>query len=1274
MVVASVAVKSLRTTRFQYQEVTSEFIANVYELVAEGHSVVLLGPSGAGKQLVLAQIQERLTEEPGCFHVRLRGESFVGTDPDRLHGHICQGLEDSVTGFMKSDGLGAESWRLPLRRILEEEPFRVVFLVSNVDAIPAHLARSLLKSFRELTDIGGSSTGRFSVLLTGAFDLAPLVYGADSELSVRDQYVIQGFGLDKFVEFYLSYANATGLKTDRQCAEFLFSTVGGQLALSRLVMEELLDARRAAQLPSDKPTTVAELREVVAAVGERRALFSDVMLRPLSRLEGLTDSLRMVEELIRFGVCPTPSNHDEFAPSHSIDPPTELELCGVARRVDNQLVWASELTKSLAIQYFSDWTLGDCYACGNQWKDAFRCYRRARLRKPSTGVSSTNRRRLEAAHRAFESSLFRVAGGEDAPVDRLREFFVGGARVLLGFDEATFWKFNDERRDWERVTVERRNRPERPATQGRLPTARTILVEPNEKTLLRIRSVLPAPEQLVDGVNPVCDADAPFVLMIKLLEFEGRPPECVILSNFGSENPLTRERRSAASAVLRVFGEAYQQARKNQQRVKRATLQQSLLRAIPNVLKLLGGRPNRTRQTLQAVGDELRTNRYRRVLFSIVDYQRRLIRGVVDCRGEGEDDVAPKSVWPLDVDFDQEGRPLFKDVQQKCIVEQCTLVIEDAKHHDLTYKELVEQTGQKAIALIPLSYRGRPLGTMFVERADRRPLDLDDINAFELFASQLAPVIEATVWMDALEEATLRRDEAILIVDPQESIRFVNDAAARQFSMELGWQDKTCEAKKVLPSHVLETLRRSKTAESPSSRYVAPESEAGEALSLRIVDVRPIKDRIGAISGYILHLYDLNSLARLLTALRRFAACRTKKALARAVLEELRTMGHGWGRLYQIDETNRLVGLDQFGLGEDTEGAKRFRAGTAFLSTRREGSVAWACIDEKSPTVIANIGNRARGQYYTSPKGLQVFNGDEECPDYLRKQEGDHWIDLPLFSREDDRPLGKISVECSDKLGPEKLQHLQILAEAAGAGFAAMIAIEEREQEEIALRRREMLRVIGEVLHQLKSKLVSLTTLTERYPTPTPSLNHLNEQWDTRLSDIQTLLDSYKSRLRPIRCERQRGCLVSLLRSAFEEQAPEAYRVHSPSSVYLADFDARLLNEALGELILNARKSIGSRGRLQMSASISPLTIKGIPWCRIDIRDNGPGIPQNKRERIFEELFSEWPHGEARGTGLGLSLVTSIIAEHGGVISAIESESGACFRIEFPRYSAGKLF
>lgn len=613
--VDSLSASTHRTTRFEYEKVTPELVLAVHELASAGASAVLLGPSGSGKQLVVAEIEHRL-RSPECFCVRICGETFAETPSDRFHSAIGEMLREQIEGFPFRDGDDPESWRQPLRRLLEAQPVRVVFLVSNVDALPAFLARSLLKSFRELTDIGGSCAGRFSVLLTGAADLAPLVYGADSEFYVRDQYVIQGFGVEKFVEFYLAYAKAASLKTNRECGEFVFSKVGGHLALLRLVVEHLLDMRRAACKTVDELVTVDEVKQVLMDVGERRALFGDIMLRPLSRLEASPSYLRMLETLIQEGDCPIPQEMPEDFGPHSINPPTALELAGVAKRKADLLVWASELARTLTLQYFNDWVLGDCYACGNQWKDAIRCYCRARSSKKNAEASSTLRPRLQAAHRSFEAALFRKAGDGEAPVAKLREFFVAGARAVLGFDEATFWQFNDEKRDWERVLVERRR-----ATVKRRPPQnrdeKVIMEAPEETSINRIRSMLPAPEQLSEGINPIGAAEAPFAMMTRLPEFKGRPVECVILSCLGSANPLTRERRRATSAVQTAFGEAYQQARKNQLRAKRASLQQILLRAIPTVLRLLAGRPERTRQALQAVGEELRANWCRRVMFSI---------------------------------------------------------------------------------------------------------------------------------------------------------------------------------------------------------------------------------------------------------------------------------------------------------------------------------------------------------------------------------------------------------------------------------------------------------------------------------------------------------------------------------------------------------------------------------------------------------------------------------------------------------------------------------
>lgn len=69
------------------------------------------------------------------------------------------------------------------------------------------------------------------------------------------------------------------------------------------------------------------------------------------------------------------------------------------------------------------------------------------------------------------------------------------------------------------------------------------------------------------------------------------------------------------------------------------------------------------------------------------------------------------------------------------------------------------------------------------------------------------------------------------------------------------------------------------------------------------------------------------------------------------------------------------------------------------------------------------------------------------------------------------------------------------------------------------------------------------------------------------------------------------------------------------------------------------------------------------------VEDNGPGIPQDKLEKIFERFYTDRPAGAAFGnnSGLGLSIVSQIIATHmGTVVAENREEGGARFTIELP--------
>jgi signal transduction histidine kinase len=105
-----------------------------------------------------------------------------------------------------------------------------------------------------------------------------------------------------------------------------------------------------------------------------------------------------------------------------------------------------------------------------------------------------------------------------------------------------------------------------------------------------------------------------------------------------------------------------------------------------------------------------------------------------------------------------------------------------------------------------------------------------------------------------------------------------------------------------------------------------------------------------------------------------------------------------------------------------------------------------------------------------------------------------------------------------------------------------------------------------------------------------------------------------------------------------------------------ATFDADQLARAIDNLILNALRHTLSGGHVTLSAARAADTL------RIEVADDGPGVPPAERERIFEPFVT----GHAAGSGLGLAVVREIAAAHGGSAFYEARERGACFVIEIP--------
>lgn len=86
-----------------------------------------------------------------------------------------------------------------------------------------------------------------------------------------------------------------------------------------------------------------------------------------------------------------------------------------------------------------------------------------------------------------------------------------------------------------------------------------------------------------------------------------------------------------------------------------------------------------------------------------------------------------------------------------------------------------------------------------------------------------------------------------------------------------------------------------------------------------------------------------------------------------------------------------------------------------------------------------------------------------------------------------------------------------------------------------------------------------------------------------------------------------------------------------------------LLLTALRNLLTNALQATGAGARLHLIGRAGPADT-----VELEVRDNGPGIPESERERVFEPFVS----GRSGGTGLGLAVVRAIARAHGGEVWA----------------------
>ncbi|MGH8354075.1 MAG: ATP-binding protein [Pseudomonas sp.] len=247
-------------------------------------------------------------------------------------------------------------------------------------------------------------------------------------------------------------------------------------------------------------------------------------------------------------------------------------------------------------------------------------------------------------------------------------------------------------------------------------------------------------------------------------------------------------------------------------------------------------------------------------------------------------------------------------------------------------------------------------------------------------------------------------------------------------------------------------------------------------------------------------------------------------------------------------------------------------------------------------------------------------------------------------------------------------------ADSVGRLAAAFNGMAEHLQRSLAIQR-EMVRAVS---HELRTPVARLRFGLEMIgdAETAAARQKYMEGMDSDIQDLDRLVDEM---LTYARLEQgapalnfQQVDLGALLDQVIAELAPLRAKVRVErglsidaldGSGALVEAELRYLHRALQNLVTNAMRHAESRVRV--SYQIGPQR------CRLDVEDDGPGVPEAEWERIFTP-FLRLDDSRTRasgGHGLGLSIVRRIIYWHGGraQIGRSESLGGARFSLVWPR-------
>ena len=216
---------------------------------------------------------------------------------------------------------------------------------------------------------------------------------------------------------------------------------------------------------------------------------------------------------------------------------------------------------------------------------------------------------------------------------------------------------------------------------------------------------------------------------------------------------------------------------------------------------------------------------------------------------------------------------------------------------------------------------------------------------------------------------------------------------------------------------------------------------------------------------------------------------------------------------------------------------------------------------------------------------------------------------------------------------------------------------------------------VSKINHDLRGMLANAQLLSDRLTgIPDPTVQRFAPKL---IASLDRAINFCNDTLRYGRAEEAAPRRELLLLKPLVEEVGDALGLPREGSIdWVLDIDDTLRIDAdrdhlfriVSNLARNAIEAIEGQHEASQGVEAPPGEIRIKAWrdgrrVFVEVRDNGPGVPQKARDHLFEPFTGSQRKG---GTGLGLAIAAEIVGVHGGHMRLVDTAKGAAFQFEIP--------